>query len=156
MKAMRASICLRCLLPLVASLSFCSCRTHDVALVSAARIGDTRELVDIYTRSRDLSVRLEDGTTPLIAACKNGHYQAAELLVQWGAAVDTPGHAGFTALDYVLGCIIQLQAELFEIGTSSSDELLKRLDAYTKTRDLLLERGAQSLRHCVIDETDSR
>lgn len=55
---------------------------YDHVIIHAARLGNTDVLKELVAQKTDVNARDDKGYTPLIIACYNNHYEAAEYLLQ--------------------------------------------------------------------------
>jgi ankyrin repeat protein len=74
---------------------------ENVALHTAASLGDTRMIKLLLDRGADIEVKNNNGSTPLLLAVASAHtdrIQVTRLLLDRGANMDTRDDAGRTAL----------------------------------------------------------
>lgn len=56
-------------------------------IIPAARVGDIQVLTELIAKKANVEIRDEKGYSPLIIACYNNQYAAAELLLNSGVDV---------------------------------------------------------------------
>ena len=81
-------------------------------MIPAARKGEIAVLQELIFQKADLNVRDEKGYTPLIIACYNNQYAAAELLLRNGADVNAGDMGGNTAL---MGAAFKGHADIVQL-----------------------------------------
>ena len=66
-------------------------------IIPASRVGDIPVLTELIVKHVNVETRDEKGYTPLIIACYNNQYAAAELRLKAGADVNGADSGGNTA-----------------------------------------------------------
>ena len=92
MKNTVLTILLASALPLIASAA-----TYD-DLISAAKLGDTRDIAKLVQRGASVDTTDKEGNTLLMLAARDGHSELVEYLIKQRAKVNERNAVGDTAL----------------------------------------------------------
>lgn len=74
--------------------------TGTTPFYRAARSGCTKTLRLLYNAGSEVDAETWDTWTPLMEAVESDHYEAAQLLLSWGADAGNLSKFGFTPLDF--------------------------------------------------------
>jgi ankyrin repeat protein len=92
----------------------------DNVTLHAARLGNKEVLKELIDKKVDINIQDDRGYTPLILACYNNHYEAADLLLQAGADVNGYDFGGNTAL---MGVSFKGYADIAELLINNGADL---------------------------------
>ncbi len=86
-------------------------------LIGAARQGDVETVTNLLEDHAGPNMRDSTGTTPLMHACMQGHLEAAEALIRWGADVQATDFDGCSAI--LLASMLAERKRVVELLLSS-------------------------------------
>lgn len=76
-------------------------KRHNEALYQSASLGYSDIVSGLVKAGADINVKSLDGSTPLIALCREGNIKSAGILIENGADMNMTDNSGKKALDYL-------------------------------------------------------
>ncbi len=101
-------------------------KAEESALAEAALKGDIKSMQQLIDQGVDVNCVTKNHHTPLTNAAREGHAEAARLLLRHGAKVDQPKHPGWDYTPLCLAKTVAVAEVLKEHGANVHAKLFKR------------------------------